>query len=121
MKSIDIESVRISLAENVWSTTFGPTRKLTDAFKISSDRKPIYLIFSVNESGGYQGFARMTGPPDPKYKPHLFKRSQDTIPYEANFEVEWQTKLMLYSFRHLNQFPLNPLNEMKTIMQSKNC
>lgn len=70
MKSIDLESVQISYLHGVWSTTYGPTRKLNDAFKRSDG--PIFLIFSVNESGGYQGFARMKGQPDMKLKPHLF-------------------------------------------------
>ena len=67
MKSIDLESIKISIEHGVWSTTFGPTRKLMEAIK---GRQPaqIYLIYSVNESGGYQGFAKMLGKPDPKLK-----------------------------------------------------
>ena len=63
----------------------------------------------------------MLGKPDPKLKSHIFRREVDTIPYEANFPVEWKTKLMLYPFRNLNFFPLNPYNANRTIMQSKNC
>lgn len=63
----------------------------------------------------------MKGFPDHRLKPHIFKREANSIAYESNFPVEWRTKLMLYSFRHLNHFPLNPLNESRTIMQSKNC
>ena len=60
----------------MWSTTFGPTRKLMEAF---SRQKNIYLIFSVNESGGYQGFAKMLSKPDHKLKPHLFKKETNSI------------------------------------------
>ena len=79
MKSMDLESVQTSVEHGVWSTTFGPTRKLLDAISKRNQPCHIYLIFSVNESGGYQGFARMTGKPDPKLKPHLFRRNHDTI------------------------------------------
>jgi len=115
MKSIDLESVQISVEHGVWSTTYGPTRKLEDAIyrKVNST---IFLIFSVNESGGYQGFAKLMGKPDPKLKSHIFRKNNDSIQYVANFPVEWRTCLMLYPFRNLHNFPLNPLNECKTIM-----
>ena len=94
MKSIDLESVQISQEHGVWATTYGPTRKLTEAFK--NKQNNIYLIFSVNESGGYQGYARMMGKPDPKLKPHIFCRDDSSIPYEDNFPVKWETKLMQF-------------------------
>ena len=78
MKSNDAESVTISYKEGVWSTTFGPTKRLTEAYKTGSR---IYLIFSVNESGGYQGFAEMRGLPNEHLKKHLFKRGKNTILY----------------------------------------
>ena len=115
MKSIDLKSIEISIEHGVWSTTVGPTRRLTDAFKFRP-LCPVYLIFSVNESGGYQGFAKLTGLPSSKLKPNLFLRDANSIAYEENFPVKWQTRLMLYPFRNLNYFPLNPLNEDKTIM-----
>ena len=128
MKSKDLESVQLSHEHGVWSTTVGPTRKLLEAWTLAqkkhppSERPNLYLIFSVTESGGYQGFARLVGRPDPKLKPHIFQRQDGgSLAYEDNFPVKWETKLMLYSFRNLNMFPPNPLNEYKTIMQSKNC
>ena len=66
MKSIDLESVQLSIEHGVWSTTYGPTRKLEEA--LSRKHCNNYLIFSVNESGGYQGFARLSGRSDPKLK-----------------------------------------------------
>jgi hypothetical protein len=53
----------------VWATTQGPTKKLTNAFR-SSDH--VVLIFSVNESRSFQGYALMESEPDPNYKPDLF-------------------------------------------------
>lgn len=115
MKSIDLKSIEISMEHGVWSTTIGPTRRLAEAYK-GRQQSAIYLIFSVNESGGYQGFAKLIGMPNPKFKPQFFQRTPDSIAYEDNFQIKWLTKLMLYPFRNLNYFPLNPYNEDKTIM-----
>lgn len=81
----------------------------------------MFLIFSVTESGGYQGFARMTGLPNNQYKPQCFVKGKDAIvQYCENFPVEWVVKNCYYHFKNLNNFPPNPLNDNKTIMQSKN-
>lgn len=116
MKSIDLESVQLSIEHGVWSTTYGPTRKLEEALNRKHGNYTIFLIFSVNESGGYQGFAKLSGKPDPKLKSHIFKKNNESIQYVANFPVEWKTCLMLYPFRNLHNFPLNPLNDGRTIM-----
>ena len=115
MKSIDLESVQLSIEHGVWSTTYGPTRKLETALAQKNNCSH-YLIFSVNESGGYQGFAKLSGRSDPKLKQNIFKKHNESIQYVANFPVEWKTCLMLYSFRNLHNFPPNPLNEGRTIM-----
>ena len=51
----------------------------------------------------------------------VFNREEFDIAYEDNFAVKWETKLIHFPFRNLNKFPPNPLNEYKTVMQSKNC
>jgi hypothetical protein len=53
----------------VWSTSAGPTKKLTNAFKLADH---VILIFSVNESRSFQGFAIMESEPDPKLKLDVF-------------------------------------------------
>ena len=77
MKSQDETSVLISQKESVWSTTFGPTKKLTDAYK-NPQNQNVVLIFSINESGGYQGYCLMKGTPNQALKPHIFKRNNYT-------------------------------------------
>lgn len=102
----------------MWATTFGPTKKLSEQFKQS---KNVYLIFSITEGGGYQGFAKMKGAPDSAYKPECFVKGKNAlVQYCDNFAIEWQVKNIFYHFKNLNNFPPNPLNENKTIMQSKN-
>lgn len=80
----------------------------------------VFLIFSVTESGGFQGFAEMTSIPEKTIKPGIFKNYNPMITLNDNFYVNWLAKDIYYHFRNLNNFPPNPLNEDKTIMQSKN-
>ena len=70
MKSAEPENILISQAEGVWSTTFGPTQKLKEAYQST---KNVMLIFSITESGCFQGFARMKNLPSSVLKPHIFK------------------------------------------------
>mmetsp|Transcript_60168 Transcript_60168/g.82688 ORF Transcript_60168/g.82688 Transcript_60168/m.82688 type:complete len:86 (+) Transcript_60168:414-671(+) len=69
LKSFSLESVLLSIKHNVWSTSLGPTEKLVDAFRRVDN---VILFFSVNESGGFQGYARMMANPCASYKPGLF-------------------------------------------------
>jgi cleavage and polyadenylation specificity factor subunit 4 len=56
MKSFGIESIKTSIEHSVWSTSSGPTKKLQSAFNMADH---VVLIFSVNESRNFQGFALM--------------------------------------------------------------
>jgi len=69
VKSFNMESIQTSIEHGVWSTSAGPTKKLTNAFKTSDH---VILIFSVNESRSFQGFALMEGEPDPNLRSDLF-------------------------------------------------
>ena len=69
VKSFNYESLQVSTANEVWSTSAGPTKKLTNAFMTSDN---VVLIFSVNESRNLQGFAIMESQPNKEYKKDLF-------------------------------------------------
>lgn len=69
VKSFNFDSIQTSIEHNVWSTSPGPTKKLANAFK-SADN--VVLIFSVNESRSFQGFAVMESEPDPNFKADIF-------------------------------------------------
>uniref|UniRef100_A0A8C4QZS6 YTH domain-containing family protein n=1 Tax=Eptatretus burgeri TaxID=7764 RepID=A0A8C4QZS6_EPTBU len=56
MKSNNYENVTLAKARNVWSTLPANERKLNTAFRQS---QTVLLIFSVRESGRFQGFARL--------------------------------------------------------------
>lgn len=76
VKSYNMESINLSISHGVWSTTSGPTKKLTNAFK-SSDH--VILIFSVNESRCIQGFALMESEPDSSIKSEIFTSDENSV------------------------------------------
>ncbi|XP_075160409.1 YTH domain containing 1 [Haematobia irritans] len=57
IKSNNADNVTISKSKNVWATLPQNDANLTQAFKESRN---VLLIFSVNESGKFAGFARMS-------------------------------------------------------------
>lgn len=58
IKSNNADNVALSKTKNVWSTLPQNEANLNQAFKESRN---VLLIFSVNESGKFAGFARMSG------------------------------------------------------------
>lgn len=58
IKSNNADNVALSKSKNVWSTLPQNEANLNQAFKESRN---VLLIFSVNESGKFAGFARMSG------------------------------------------------------------
>ncbi|KAJ3290666.1 hypothetical protein HDU79_003079 [Rhizoclosmatium sp. JEL0117] len=57
MKSFTEKDIQISQKRNMWSTLPRNEEKLNDAF--AGPCNNVFLIFSVNGSGGFSGFARM--------------------------------------------------------------
>lgn len=57
IKSINRENVELSKSMGVWSTPVQNEIRLNSAFR---EHRNVILIFSVQQSGGFQGFARMT-------------------------------------------------------------
>ena len=103
-----MENIHASIQHSVWATSPGPTKKLTNAFK-STDN--VILIFSVNESRSFQGFALMESEPDPDYMPEMFKNDASSqLTYSGNFKVRWIITCD-FSFNNLVDFPSNPMND----------
>ncbi|CAE7554541.1 CPSF30 [Symbiodinium sp. CCMP2456] len=75
------ENVVKSVEHNVWATQRKNEDALTDAFHHS---KAVILIFSVNKSGAFQGYARMRGLPG-----RSKCRSNPFGGYGRMFDVEW--------------------------------
>lgn len=56
LKSFNFENIRISRQNGIWATGPGAVRRLEAAYQRNH---PVFLLFSVNGSGGFQGIARM--------------------------------------------------------------
>lgn len=88
MKSINHENVALSKSLGVWSTPIQNELRLNTAFR---EHRNVILIFSVQQSGCFQGFARMVSESGPMSEPvpwvlpaRLSKKSLGGV-----FKVEW--------------------------------
>ncbi|XP_041567027.1 3'-5' RNA helicase YTHDC2 isoform X3 [Taeniopygia guttata] len=109
MKSSNLQNIDISQQKGIWSTTPSNERKLNGAFWESS---MVYLIFSVQGSGHFQGFARMGSSIG-------CEKSQDwgSAGFGGVFKVEWIRKESIpFQFAH---HLLNPWNDNKKVQISR--
>lgn len=106
MRNIDLSQQRA-----IWSTTPSNEHKLTRAFVESS---AVYLIFSVQGSGHFQGYARMASVVSGE-------RCLDwgSAGLGGVFGVEWIRKESLPF--HLTQQLLNPWNDNKRVQISRDA
>nr|KAF6367351.1 YTH domain containing 2 [Pipistrellus kuhlii] len=109
MKSSNLRNLEISQQKGIWSTTPSNERKLNRAFWESS---MVYLVFSVQGSGHFQGFSRMSSEIGKE-------KSQDwgSAGLGGVFKVEWIRKESLpFQFAH---HLLNPWNDNKKVQISR--
>ncbi|XP_068278683.1 3'-5' RNA helicase YTHDC2 isoform X2 [Nyctibius grandis] len=109
MKSNNLQNIDISQQKGIWSTMPSNERKLNRAFWESS---MVYLIFSVQGSGRFQGFARMASEIG-------CEKSQDwgSAGFGGVFKVEWIRKESIpFQFAH---HLLNPWNDNKKVQISR--
>uniref|UniRef100_A0A096MCZ8 RNA helicase n=1 Tax=Poecilia formosa TaxID=48698 RepID=A0A096MCZ8_POEFO len=109
MKSNSIRNIEISQQKGIWSTTPSNETKLTQGFLANSF---IILIFSVQGSGHFQGYARMTSVVSQE-------SCQDWgfMGLGGVFSVEWIHKESLpFPF---TQHILNPWNDNKRVQVSR--
>ncbi|XP_051750907.1 3'-5' RNA helicase YTHDC2-like [Ctenopharyngodon idella] len=109
MKSSNMRNIELSQQRGIWSTTPNNEHKLTRAFHESS---AVFLIFSVQGSGHFQGYARMTSAISGE-------RCLDwgSVSLGGVFGVEWVRKENL-PFQ-LTQQLLNPWNDNKRVQISR--
>jgi len=112
IKSINHENVEISKNMGIWSTPAQNELRLNAAFR---EHRNVILIFSVQQSGAFQGFARMTSPARPTTKPLPWVLPQRLSRSNLGgvFKVEWLCTKEL-SFNDTRDLR-NPLNEDKPI------
>lgn len=112
MKSINHENVALSKLHGVWSTPVRNELRLHTAFR---QHRNVILIFSVQQSGGFQGFARMVSEAGPSSRPipwvlpaRLGQRSLGGV-----LKVEWLcTKELPF---HETQDLYNSFNDNKPV------
>lgn len=109
MKSSNMRNIDLSQQRGIWSTTPNNEHKLTRAFQESS---AVFLVFSVQGSGHFQGYARMTSSISGE-------RCLDwgSVGLGGVFGVEWVRKENL-PFQ-LTQHLLNAWNDNKRVQISR--
>jgi len=113
MKSNNHENVDFAKNEGVWSTPPQNEHKLNGAF---SDFRNVILIFSVKESGRFQGIARLSSGllTDQEPVQWLLPSSlKDKKLFNGIFKVDWISKKDLPFTRTTHLF--NPLNDGKAV------
>ncbi|KAH7444366.1 hypothetical protein KP509_02G075600 [Ceratopteris richardii] len=111
IKSLNYHNLEKSVEKGIWATQAMNERILNEAFETA---KKVLLIFSVNMSGHFQGYAQMTSP---------IGRRKVNVWSEANwggtFTVEW---IRLYDLPFQKTLHLkNLLNSFKPVKISRDC
>ncbi|KAL6808781.1 YT521-B-like domain-containing protein [Trichoderma camerunense] len=109
VKSFNFKNVDMSQRDGLWITSARNGAIFANAFK---HHKNVFLIFSVNKSKAFQGYARMTSPPTTTIPPPKW---MNNISWEASlpFRVQWLSahRTEFWKFGKLS----NPLNDWKPI------
>uniref|UniRef100_H3CDI3 RNA helicase n=1 Tax=Tetraodon nigroviridis TaxID=99883 RepID=H3CDI3_TETNG len=104
-----VGSIKISQQKGIWSTTTSNESKLSKAFV---EDHLVILIFSVQGSGHFQGYARMTSVISQESC-----QDWDVLGLGGVFSVEWLQKESIPF--HCTQHILNPWNDSKKVQISR--
>ncbi|XP_075677654.1 YTH domain containing 1 isoform X2 [Dermatophagoides pteronyssinus] len=112
MKSNNEENVEISKREGVWSTPLPNEMKLNSAFR---EFRNVILIFSVKESGKFQGFARLSSEVQYDLEPvkWVLPPGIQSCPFGGIFFIDWICRNEL-PFTHTSHL-YNAFNESKPV------
>uniref|UniRef100_A0A5K3EFX8 YTH domain-containing protein n=1 Tax=Mesocestoides corti TaxID=53468 RepID=A0A5K3EFX8_MESCO len=111
IKSNNFDNVEIAKRKNAWATPIGNEGRLNRAY---FDSNNVILVFSVRESGKFQGFARLASSSDPRLHIDWIlppRMSPDML--SSPFKLDWITKqeLPFNNVAHLT----NAWNEGKPV------
>lgn len=108
MKCADKTNLATALAKHIWSTQVRNEKMLMDAY----DANEVVLIFSVNQSGYYQGYARMVSGIGGSSE-NVWEQGK----FGNLFSIEWMAikEVNFQKCAHLR----NPLNEDKPVKISR--
>jgi hypothetical protein len=88
IKSINYENVALAKSMGIWSTPIRNEVRLNAAFR---EHKNVILIFSVQQSGAFQGFARMVSEARPPSEPvpWILPERLSSAALGGVFRIEW--------------------------------
>ena len=116
IKSLNYDNIQLSLEKGIWATQVMNEPILEGAFHNSGR---VVLIFSVNMSGFFQGYAQMLSPVGWR-RDHIWSQGGGkNNPWERSFKVKWLrlSELPFQKKLHLK----NPLNDYKPVKISRDC
>lgn len=116
IKSLNHENIHLSVNNGIWATQAMNENILDEAFHNSNK---VILIFSVNMSGYFQGYAQMTSPVGLRRDQVWNRGNGGRNPWGRSFEVNW---LRLYDLPFQRTLHLkNPWNQYKPVKISRDC
>ncbi|KAL9258693.1 Zinc finger CCCH domain-containing protein [Drosera capensis] len=105
-----------SLQKGIWATQVMNEPILEDAYRNSGR---VLLIFSVNMSGSFQGYAKMMSSVGWRRDNVWSQGSGGNYPWGRSFKIKW-LRLNNVSF-HKTLHLKNPLNDFKPVKISRDC
>lgn len=116
IKSLNHNNIQLSIERGIWATQVMNEPILEEAFH-NSDR--VILIFSVNMSGFFQGYAQMMSPVGWRRDNAWSKSGGGNNSWGRTFKVKWLqlNDLPFQKTLHLK----NPLNDYKPVKISRDC
>ncbi|XP_068305954.1 uncharacterized protein [Pyrus communis] len=116
IKSLNHQNIQLSIEKGIWATQVMNEPILEEAFHNSGK---VILIFSVNMSGAFQGYAQMMSSVGWRRDNVWSQGSSRSNPWGRSFKVEWLrlNDLPFQKTLHLK----NPLNEYKPVKISRDC
>ncbi|XP_058009601.1 uncharacterized protein LOC110649441 isoform X3 [Hevea brasiliensis] len=116
IKSLNHHNIQLSVEKGIWATQVMNEPILEEAFH-NSDK--VILIFSVNMSGFFQGYAQMMSAVGWRRDNIWSKGCGKINPWGCSFKVKWLrlNDLPFQKTLHLK----NPLNDFKLVKISRDC
>lgn len=111
IKSSNKENVDLSQKYSEWATTVTNQKKLNEAFQNNN----VILIFSVNKSGSFQGYAIMTSFISDKVS--NIWQNESSVKLGGSFSIHWLSMCEL-PFNKVKNL-VNPINNNESVIKSR--
>ncbi|KAL8556986.1 hypothetical protein ACS0TY_004455 [Phlomoides rotata] len=116
IKSLNHQNIQLSIKQGIWATQVMNEPILEEAFQNSGK---VILIFSVNMSGFFQGYAQMMSSVGWRRDNIWSQGSGKNNPWGRSFKVKW-LRLHDLSFQRTLHLK-NPWNDFKPVKISRDC